>query len=105
MRQYWLSLIVAFVGLAFFVPAAVAEEPFGKLAPYWRTPTPYYVCNPKTIMPKRNVPPQTAQYARTHMTCPRAYPYGYFGAQPRPYSYKSTGYYDSADQTTFGRGY
>lgn len=105
MRQYLLPLIIALIGFAFSASPISAEEPFGKLAPYWRTPTPYYICNPKTIVPKRNAPPPTAQFTRTRITCPRAYPYGYFGAETRPYYYKSTGYYDSADQTTFGRGY
>jgi hypothetical protein len=105
MRQYRRFIALALLALAAMASMASAEEPFGRLAPYWRTPTPYYVGNPKLIEPKRDVPPRTAQYARTHSAYPRAYPYGYFGAQTRPYSYRSTGYYDTADQTTHGWGY
>ncbi len=105
MRQYCCSLIIALAGFVLIASAAPAGEPFGKLAPYWRAPTPYYVGNPKTIAQKRDVPPQTLQWARTHTAYPRAYPYGYFGAQARPYRYASSGYYNAADQTTFGWGY
>jgi len=105
MRNHGLLLALITVGVVAFAAMAFASEPFGRLAPYWRTPTPYYVGNPKVIPPKKEAPPRTAQYARTHSAYPHAYPYGYFGAQTRPYSAKSLGYYENADQTTYGWGY
>jgi hypothetical protein len=101
MRTY-----ILLIGLILLISTSTAaSEPFGKLAPYWRTPTPYYVENPKVIPPKTFAPPRTSQYGRTKTVGPHAYPYGYFGVQTRPYSYRSFGYYENSDQSTYGWGY
>jgi hypothetical protein len=105
MRQFRLSLALAIIGFVVFSSANFAAEPFGRLAPYWRTPMPYYVGNPRVILPKTDAAPRTAQQARVQSTGPHAYPYGYFGARTHPYFSKSLGYYETADQTTFGWGY
>ena len=105
MRQCCLSLGLILIGLVAFASTASAVEPFGRLAPYWRTPTPYYVGNPKLILPKTDAASRTAQFSRMQSTAPHAYPYGYFGAQTHKYAAKSLGYYENADQTTFGWGY
>jgi hypothetical protein len=49
---------------------------------------PYYAGNPRSIPPK-----------------PAAYPYGYFGAQYRPYVDLHRGYYYNYFQRTYGFGY
>ena len=105
MRTHFLLLALLLFGLVAFATSAFADEPFGRLAPYWRTPAPYYVGNPKLILPKTDVPPRTAQHARLQSTGPHAYPYGYFGAQTRPYASKSFGYYEAYSQTSYGWGY
>jgi hypothetical protein len=98
-------LIMLFFGLVAATATVSASEPFGKLAPYWRTPMPYHLQNPRTIPPKTTPAPRTADESRAKLVGPYAYPYGYFGAQTRPYSYKSSGYYKDIPQTTYGWGY
>jgi hypothetical protein len=95
--------------LAVFVFAAIssvsfAEQQYGKLSAYMRTPVPYYVGNPKTYSPKAYSYTRTVGNAFTK-SVPRAYPYGYFGAQTRPYSTQSAGYYNDYTQSSSGRGY
>jgi hypothetical protein len=105
MRTYHFLLPLVLFGFLAFASTASATEPFGRLAPYWRTPTPYYAQNPRLIQPKKDVPPQTVQKSRPQPTGPHAYPYGYFGAQTRPYAAKSFGYYEAFSQTSYGWGY
>ena len=105
MRRHCFALVLTLIGCVAFASAAAAGEPFGKLAPYWRTPTPYYVGNPRVIVPLAEAHPRTAQFARKQSIAPHAYPYGYFGARTLPYSYRSFGYYEGAVQTTYGRGF
>jgi hypothetical protein len=104
MRIHVLSLVLLLFGLVASATPALAAEPFGRLAPYWRTPTPYYVGNPKVILPKSDAP-RTAQHSRAQAAGPYAYPYGYFGARSRPYAAKSFGYYEAYSQTSYGFGY
>jgi hypothetical protein len=91
-------------GLISFSSPVFAGEPYGRLAPYWRTPTPYYVGNPKVIEP-RKAPSRIAQNIRQPSPGPYAYPYGHFGAQMRPYAARSFGYYNDYYQTSYGFGY
>jgi hypothetical protein len=105
MRTHCILIALILFGLVAFATTASADEPFGRLAPYWRTPAPYYVGNPKLILPKTDAVSRTAQHSHVQSTGPHAYPYGYFGAQTRKYAAKSLGYYENADQTTYGWGY
>lgn len=105
MRNHCLLLYLILFGLVAFTATVSAAEPFGRLAPYWRTPTPYYIGNPKLILPKTDAASRTAQHSRVQSTGPHAYPYGHFGAQTRKYAAKSLGYYENADQTAYGWGY
>jgi hypothetical protein len=73
---------------------------------------PYYLDNPKRIEveqtrntsdPKSGNAVSAVAQSKLH---PRAYPYGYFGAQYRPYSTTRTrDYFNSSWQWSFARGY
>jgi hypothetical protein len=97
--------VLILLGLVVSVTTAFAGEPFGRLSASLRTPTPYYVGNPKLIPPKKETPFRAARYSSEQSTGPHAYPYGYFGAQTRPYATKHSGYYNDFSQTSYGRGY
>jgi hypothetical protein len=77
-----------------------AEELYGWVHKTYHGPIPYYVGNPKNIdpYPYAYPPPQG-------IAGPRAYPYGYFGTQSRPYSVMSENYYSDFSQWSFRRGY
>jgi hypothetical protein len=92
-------------GLAAFANADFGAEYRGLLSASLRTPTPYYVGNPRVILPKTDTPMQKNRYSSNQSLGPRAYPYGYFGAQTRCYSASHTGCFNSYNQTTFGWGY
>ncbi|MCC6124870.1 MAG: hypothetical protein IT426_07910 [Pirellulales bacterium] len=104
MRIHGLLVALILFVTAISSTAALAGEPFGRLAPYWRTPAPYYVGNPKLILPKTDAL-RTAQHSRAQSIGPYAYPYGNFGARTRPYAAKSFGYYEAYSQTSYGFGY
>ena len=105
MRTHVFLLVLFVFGSLAFASTASADEPFGRLAPYWRTPMPYYEGNPKAISPIVDAPPRTAAQSRAQSTGPHAYPYGYFGAHTRPYAAKSFGYYNGYVQKSYGWGY
>jgi hypothetical protein len=98
-------LAVFVFGGIFTATNSFADQQYGRLSAYMRTPTPYYMGNPKLILPKANISSRTARNATVQTSERRAYPYGYFGAQTRPYSTKSAGYYNDYTQTSYGRGY
>jgi hypothetical protein len=107
MRYGCFKIILAvfvFSGI-FTATNSFADQQYGRLSAYMRTPTPYYLGNPKLILPKTNISSRTARNATVQTSERRAYPYGYFGAQTRPYSTKSAGYYGDYTQTSYGRGY
>jgi hypothetical protein len=104
MRNYGLLLALVLLGSAFWASSAAASEPWGRLAPYWRTPTPYYEHNPRVIQPN-NKPPRELSNPPKDANYRHAYPYGFFGAQIRSSVAKSSGYYENAPQTMIGRGY
>jgi hypothetical protein len=86
-----------------------AGDQYGWIGRRYYGPVPYYVGNPKLIEPSpsaagtismRSCPPQQS------IAGPRAYPYGYFGAQYRPYTNsRRYNYYQDYSQWSFSRGY
>jgi hypothetical protein len=73
---------------------------YGWVQGRYRGPVPYYMGNPKRIESA-----QSAPIVHPPEPSPRAYPYGYFGAQYRPYGVSSTNYYNDYNQWSFRRGY
>jgi hypothetical protein len=88
-----------------------AEEQYGWVKGHYRGPVPYYIGNPRTIPiaeprpvvlnTKTKQPSPISQVEAS----PRAYPYGYFGVQYRPYSVSQSNYYKDFSQWSFRRGY
>jgi len=88
-----------------------AGEQYGWVKGRYHGPVPYYVGNPKRIEPSQSA---RAAFAGSTISSsplqqgdasPRAYPYGYFGAQYRPYSTWHRNYYNDYIQWSFSRGY
>jgi len=88
-----------------------AAEQYGLIHGCYHGPVPYYIGNPKSIdiaqtgsavFPERKIQsyPSLQEEASPH-----AYPYGYFGAQYRPYSVSHRNYYNDFSQWSFRRGY
>jgi hypothetical protein len=77
-----------------------AGDQYGWVHGHFRGPVPYYVGNPKPVDPH-----QKTSAALPVEASPRAYPYGYFGAQYRPYTVSHQNYYNDFSQWSFRRGY
>jgi hypothetical protein len=83
-------------------------ELYGWIHGCYHGPAPYYIGNPKNMDIARTVPgagaiqSYPAQQGETGL---HAYPYGYFGAQTRPYSVSHRNYYNDFSQWSFRRGY
>ncbi len=101
------------VGSAFLAMAichgatGFAREPL-LVMPYWHTPAPYYTGNPRVIDPAtvKNPTPSPAKIPQKYAPpapSPKAYPYGFFGAQTRGFKMTKQGYYGEYDQTTYSR--
>jgi hypothetical protein len=102
-RKIFFSVFV--LGAILSASNAQADPPFGRLAPYWRTPTPYFVGNPKVIQPEKHRVALSYVDPAMRKTEKHAYPYGFFGAQTRLYTAKSSGYYEAYNQRSYGWGY
>jgi hypothetical protein len=71
-------------------------------------PTPYYVGNPKQIDPVQATSAAGASQSSPTQhsgVSPRAYPYGYFGAQYRYYTLSHKNYTNDYIQWSLRRGY
>jgi hypothetical protein len=79
--------------------SAQAGELYGWVGRRYYGPTPFYVGNPRGIEPGKAFP------TLHNDSNPHAYPYGYFGAQYRPYTVTQRNYYHDYDQWSFRRGY
>jgi hypothetical protein len=102
-RRLFAGLLL--IALSAFATTDFAGEPFARLSAFMRTPAPYYVGNPMVILPTTNSPTQTHHFSSNQSPGPRAYPYGYFGAQTRTYYASHTACFNKYSQTTFGWGY
>jgi hypothetical protein len=86
-------------------------ELYGWVHGHYYGPVPYYICNPKVVEIARPGPGAVAAGAvisnpsLSGEAYPSAYPYGYFGAQYRPYSVTHQNYYNDFSQWSFRRGY
>jgi hypothetical protein len=89
----------------------LGAELYGWVSGRYHGPVPYYICNPKAVEISQPGPGAIAAGAvisnpsLSGGACPSAYPYGYFGAQTRPYSVTHTNYYHDFSQWSFRRGY
>jgi hypothetical protein len=87
-----------------------AGDMYGWVGRRYYGPKPYYMGNPRIIDPNpvtgglqtgtKRAPSQTAVDDSR-----KAYPYGYFGAQYRPYSVSSKNFYNDYSQWSYCRGY
>jgi hypothetical protein len=88
-----------------------AAEQYGWVYGRYRGPVPYYIGNPKSVEIAQTAPAAvSASTIQSHSLPPGeaglpAYPYGYFGAQYRPYTVSHTNYYHDFSQLSFRRGY
>lgn len=86
-------------------------ELYGWVYGRYHGPVPYYMGNPQVIEIAQSGPGAVAAgTAKSYPPVqgeayPGAYPYGYFGAQSRPYSVTHRNYYNDFSQWSFRRGY
>lgn len=107
-----LNVLLMITLFSLYISAGLsAAEQYGWVYGRYRGPVPYYIGNPKSIdiaqtapvaVPARNV--QSSQPLPSEASL-HAYPYGYFGAQYRPYSVSFRNYYNDYSQTSYRRGY
>jgi hypothetical protein len=106
--------VLALLTIAVFSLSAAGElfaaEYYGWIRHDYYGPAPYYLCNPKEVASKETGPNTRGgavwvNQSLTNGACPSAYPYGYFGAQTRPYSVSHKNYYNDFIQWSFRRGY
>jgi hypothetical protein len=104
-----LNVLFAITLFSLIQPAGLSgAELYGWIHGCYHGPAPYYIGNPKNIDIAQTVPgvgaiesyPALQGEASLH-----AYPYGYFGAQSRPYSVSHRNYYNDFSQWSFRRGY
>lgn len=110
-RQILIVSIAIIIFALFPATGLKAEQWYGWIHGGYYGPVPYYICNPKSIDPDQAasaaypsggiVSPGSSQSE----PCPRAYPYGYFGAQYRPYTVWHRNYYNDFTQWSYRRGY
>jgi hypothetical protein len=112
-RSFFVLFSIALFSLA-SSESVWGAELYGWIANHYYGPTPYYLCNPKTVAvippipPKPGAVPTKAVIVNPSLSggaCPSAYPYGYFGTQYRPYSVTHQNYYNDYIQWSFRRGY
>ncbi len=108
----WFLIVLLMIVLFSLSSAAGlrADEQYGWVRGHYHGPEPYYLGNPKRIEPAQTTPAVFSE--NTISSCPQpsnavkhAYPYGYFGAQYRPYTAWHRNYYNDYIQWTFSRGY
>jgi hypothetical protein len=107
-RRYLNVLVMISAFLLSASAGLSAAEQYGWVYGRYRGPVPYYVGNPKSV----DIVP-AAVSANTNQSHPMppgganvpAYPYGYFGAQYRPYTVSNRNYYNDFSQLSFRRGY
>ena len=107
-------LLVLFAIVLYSLSASadiLGAELYGWIHGQYYGPVPYYICNPKVVAVGQPGPGAIAGAAvisnpsLSGGACPSAYPYGYFGAQTRPYSVSFRNYYNDFTQWSFRRGY
>jgi hypothetical protein len=108
-RQFLIAS-VAIIGFALFPAAGLrAEQWYGWVHGHYHGPPPYYICNPKSVDPNQAAmaayPNGPVPGAHQSEPCPRAYPYGYFGAQAHQYTVWHRNYYNDFTQWSYRRGY
>jgi hypothetical protein len=86
-------------------------ELYGWIHGHYYGPAPYYLGHPKNVDVAQTAPVNGAERAVQNCPAmqgqagPAAYPYGYFGAQSRPYSTSHVNFYHDFSQWSFRRGY
>jgi hypothetical protein len=111
-RQAILLVLLTIALFSLSLPSGLqAAEQYGWGHGHYRGPIPYYIGNPKTINPDKVTPPlyrsgvASSSPSTQREASPRAYPYGYFGAQYRPYVVTGSNYYNDFSQLSLRRGY
>ncbi|MGD0517009.1 MAG: hypothetical protein ABSA26_05680 [Thermoguttaceae bacterium] len=108
-------ILLFLFAMAFFALSASAclsgAELYGWIHGCYHGPAPYYIVNPKNMDIAQTAPHYAAERAIQSYPAQQgeaglhAYPYGYFGAQSRPYSVSHVNYYHDFSQWSFRRGY
>jgi hypothetical protein len=97
-----LPLLAVFFLLSLSPRASVsASEPFGLFRGRVLPAESYYANNPRVIPPVSALPKASSGKEPNV----QAYPYGYFGAQSRPYVISHRGSHNDFTQSSFRRGY